>query len=46
MTPRELEEGYLGAYRRFYSWASILKRLPADPRRRNPYLLFNLGYRK
>ncbi len=46
MTPEELEAGYLGAYRHFYSWASIFERLPADPRRRTPYLLFNLGYRK
>ncbi len=46
MTVEELEAGYLEAYRRFYSWGNILKRLPADQRRRIPYLLFNVGYRK
>lgn len=46
MTARELEEGYLRAYRRFYAWGSILRRFPRDSRRRTPYLLFNVGYRK
>ncbi len=46
MSPEQLREGYLRAYREFYSFKSILKRLPDDPRRRAPYLLFNLCYRK
>jgi len=46
MTAQELEAGYLRAYRRFYAWDSIAKRLPRDPRRMTPYLLFNVGYRK
>lgn len=46
MTAQELETGYLAAYRRFYSWPGILRRLPSDPRRRRPYLLFNIFYRK
>lgn len=46
LTPDELRAGYLWLYDRFYSLASILARLPADPRQRVPYLLFNLGYRK
>ena len=46
MSPEQLREGYLRAYRAFYSFKSILKRLPDDPRRRAPYLLFNLCYRK
>ena len=46
MTAADLEAGYLRAYRRFYSWASILKRVPNDPRRRAAYLLFNICYRK
>lgn len=46
MTTADLETGYLRAYRRFYSWASILKRIPNDPRRRAAYLLFNICYRK
>jgi radical SAM superfamily enzyme YgiQ (UPF0313 family) len=46
MSPETLQAGYLWMYEQFYSWAAILKRLPADPRRRTAYLLFNLLYRK
>ena len=46
MTARELRQGYLWLYDQFYSWPAILARLPADPRRRTGYLLFNLFYRK
>lgn len=46
MTPEQLQEGYLGIYRKFYSLPSILKRLPGPGKRRIPYLLFNLGYRR
>ena len=46
MSARELEEGYLRVYRRFYAWESIFRRFPKDPRRNTPYLLFNVGYRK
>lgn len=46
MTADELESGYLEAYRLFYSWRSILTRMPADRSRWMPYLLFNLCYRK
>ena len=46
MTARELREGYLWLYDQFYSWPGILARLPADPRRRTAYLLFNVLYRK
>lgn len=46
MTPQELESGYLWAYRHFYSWPNILRRLPRDMRRTIPYLLFNVGYRR
>jgi len=46
MTPRELESGYRWAYRHFYSWPNILRRLPRDMRRTIPYLLFNIGYRR
>lgn len=46
MTATELESGYLRAYRRFYSWRSILARMPEYGAGRTPYLLFNLGYRK
>jgi len=46
MSIDELESGYLDAYRKFYSWKSIWRRLPADRRRRTAYLLFNILYRK
>ena len=46
MSAAALETGYLDAYRRFYSWSSILKRMPTDSRRLASYLLFNLFYRK
>ncbi len=46
MTPKQLYEGYLWIYDRFYSLENILKRMPVDRRRRIPYFLFNLGYRK
>ncbi len=46
MSPRELEAGYLGAYREFYSWRRILQRVPAAGRQRAAFMLFNLFYRK
>lgn len=46
MTREELEAGYQRAYERFYSWRSILARMPGNIAQIKPYLLFNLGYRK
>jgi radical SAM superfamily enzyme YgiQ (UPF0313 family) len=46
MTAKELRDGYLRLYDEFYSLANIIRRLPDDPSRRIPYLLFNFGYRK
>ena len=46
MTPEHLRQGYLRAYRKFYSLKSIFRRLPDDARRRNSYLVFNLFYRR
>ncbi len=46
MTAPMLEAGYLEAYRRFYSWQSILARMPEVGLGCTPYLLFNLCYRK
>lgn len=46
MTAEELHEGYLWIYREFYSWRSILCRLPEHRAQRKAYLLFNLLYRK
>jgi radical SAM superfamily enzyme YgiQ (UPF0313 family) len=46
MSKDELYNGYLGMYRRFYSFRGIYRRLPNDRRNVIPYLLFNLCYRK
>ena len=46
MSRQELMRGYRWIYDEFYSWASIMRRLPDDPQRRTSFLLFNLGYRK
>ena len=46
MTPEELYKGYLWMYRKFYSFRSILLRMPRQKAQRKPYLLFNLFYRK
>ncbi len=46
MTPAELYAGYLGMYKRFYSFRSILRRMPLRKEQRRAYLLFNLLYRK
>lgn len=46
MAAEELEQGYRWAYRRFYSWAGIARRMPRAPAQRRAYLEFNLLYRK
>lgn len=46
MTPKELYGGYLGMYRKFYSFRNILRRLPESKAQRRSYLMFNLFYRK
>jgi radical SAM superfamily enzyme YgiQ (UPF0313 family) len=46
MSLAELEAGYRRAYRRFYSWGSVLARMPPPGERRRAYLLFNLFYRR
>ena len=46
MTAAQLQAGYLRFYKRFYSWRSILRRMPDARTQRVPYLLFNLLYRK
>lgn len=46
MSAAELEAGYRRAYGRFYSWRSILRRLPEARAQRVAYLEFNLFYRK
>ena len=46
MSPAELEAGYLRAYRRFYSFASIWRRRPRAAAQRMAHFEFNLLYRK
>jgi len=46
MTAEQLSQGYLWMYRQFYSFRSILRRMPAQKKQRASYLLFNLLYRK
>lgn len=46
MTAEELYRGYLWMYRRFYSFRSIVRRIPENKTQRKSYLLFNLFYRK
>ena len=46
MTAEELYKGYLWMYRKFYSFGSILRRMPKQKAQRMPYLLFNLFYRR
>ena len=46
MSKKELRDGYLWIYRKFYSTRNIIRRLPKEPGVRMPYLLFNFGYRK
>ena len=46
MTARELYEGYLWMYKKFYSLKNIIRRLPNSKAQRRSYLLFNFLYRK
>jgi radical SAM superfamily enzyme YgiQ (UPF0313 family) len=46
MSVEELHDGYIEIYRQVYSLPNIYRRMPDTMRRRIPYLLFNLGYRK
>lgn len=46
MSKEELRHGYLRIYREFYSFKSILRRMPQDRNNWIPFLLFNLVYRK
>jgi radical SAM superfamily enzyme YgiQ (UPF0313 family) len=46
MTPQELEEGYLWAYKTVNSWKNVLRRVPEIPSLRWPYWGFMLGYKK
>ena len=46
MTEKELHDGYLWMYRKFYSYRNIIRRFPEHKKQRKAYLLFNLFYRK
>jgi hypothetical protein len=46
MTQKELYDGYLHMYRKFYSFHNIIRRMPLSKPQRRPYLLFNIFYRK
>jgi radical SAM superfamily enzyme YgiQ (UPF0313 family) len=46
MSCKELRDGYLWIYKKFYSFRNIFARMPDDRRQRIPYLLFNIVYRK
>ncbi len=46
MTAEELYNGYLWMYRRFYSFCSIIRRIPEHKAQRKSYILFNLFYRR
>jgi hypothetical protein len=46
MTAKELRDGYLWVYKKFYSLKNIVKRMPDNKSLRKPYFLFNFGYRK
>ena len=46
MTPEELEEGYFGAYRQFYSWPSILHRCRLDQPGFAQRMFLNVAYKR
>ncbi len=46
MTAKELYEGYLWMYRKFYSFHSIFRRMPKHKAQQKSYILFNIFYRK
>lgn len=46
MTARQLYDGYLWMYKRFYSLSNIMRRMPEHKAQRTSYLVFNLFYRK
>lgn len=46
MTAEELYKGYLWMYGQFYSFRSIIRRMPAYKAQRKSFVLFNLFYRK
>jgi len=46
MTTKELYDGYINFYKKFYSFKNIIKRIPKNHRQWGAYFLFNFVYRK
>ncbi len=46
MSPEQLETGYYKAYREFYRWSSILRRMPAALTDKPRFLAFNIALKK
>ena len=46
ISPEELYKGYLGMYKKIYSFRNIIRRIPEKKDQRAAYLMFNLFYRK
>ena len=46
MTPKELYDGYIRIYKKFYTYKNIRRRRPLLKSMRRPYFLFNFIYRK
>lgn len=46
MTKEELYNGYIGIYKKIYSFKNIIKRLPKSKKQWIPFLAFNFLYRK
>jgi len=46
LTAKQLYDGYISFYKKFYSIKNIIKRIPEDKSQRVPFLMFNFLYRK
>jgi len=46
MTAKQIYNGYINFYKKFYTVKNILRRMPEDKAQRVPFLLFNFLYRK
>lgn len=46
MSPKELYDGYINFYKKFYSFKNIIKRIPTSKSQWMTYFLFNFVYRK
>lgn len=46
LSQKQLYEGYINFYKKFYSIKNIIRRIPKDNTQKVPFLLFNFLYRK